>query len=157
MRSLTNHRHPEQIASARMIEKYELFDGARIELAIFAELQRDLRHPVRLARRIDAKGVGFSFGHPHSGIDHGGQEEKHRGKDQREKRQAGGIRDSAYAPALAPFIDRALEEKAERREAEKEEDAEISDELDVVIQAVGTHFVGHYPAKFRQGAIPPQI
>ena len=51
--------HPEP--GARVIEKNDFLDGARVGFAVLGQLQIDLGLAMRLARQIEAKAVGLYF------------------------------------------------------------------------------------------------
>ena len=58
---LPDHHHVDAVAARRVIEEHELFERRRIELAVFAQMQRGLGEAVRLARGIDAENVRLRF------------------------------------------------------------------------------------------------
>src|SRR2546423_6376 len=111
MRGFPIHRHPNPGAAARMIEENEFFDRTWIELAIGAEFQRHLRHPVRLARRVDTESIRFAFRHANGGIPDWREKKKYDSKDQRKKGQPGGICDSSNTPVCAPSSHGNIEER----------------------------------------------
>src|SRR4051794_18593695 len=140
-----------------MIEENEFLERTRVKFAVFAKFQGDLCHAVWLTRGVDAEGVGLPFRYSNGGVDHWGKKKEHGREDQRKERQPGGISDSANAPTLPPFVDRALEEEAEGGESDQKEDAEIQHEFEAVIENVMPHLVRHHFADFRQGALFQKI
>src|ERR1051325_7500629 len=102
MRRLPIHRHPNPSPATWVIEEDKFLQRRWIKLPVSAKLQRNHGHPLRFSRCVDAESVRFAFSHPYRSILDRCQEEKYSAENQREQRQAGGIRDTADIPTLAP-------------------------------------------------------
>src|SRR5215471_14239237 len=63
------HSHLDPGPAAWMIKENKFFERRRIELAIRAELERDARFAVGLARSVDPELVRFAFGGAHNRIE----------------------------------------------------------------------------------------
>ena len=88
-----------------MVEEDEFFERRGIEFAVGAEFERDLRHSRRFARGVNPERVGFHFRDAGDGVVDRGQEERHRGHDEHEERQARWIGDTSHAPGGAPALE----------------------------------------------------
>ena len=75
MRGFPIHRHANPGATARMIEEDEFLHRRRIQFAISAEFERHFRESIRLARGIDAEGIGLHFRDAGDGVVDWGDEE----------------------------------------------------------------------------------
>src|SRR5262249_52746611 len=82
VRGFPVHSHLDPGAAAWMIVENKFFERRRIELAIRAELERDARFAVGLARSVDPELVRFAFGGAHNRIENGRYQKGERHEDQ---------------------------------------------------------------------------
>ena len=70
------HRHPDAGAATRVIEENKFFERTRIEFAVGAEFQGDLRESIGLTGGVDPEGIGLALRHSHCRVRNGSDKEK---------------------------------------------------------------------------------
>ena len=74
----------DECGSSRwVIEEHELLHGPGMHPAVFGKLHCGFGEPIRLARGIQAKGIGLGFHAAGHGVGHRGQQEHEHGKQRR--------------------------------------------------------------------------
>src|SRR5215210_6244245 len=99
---LPPHRHQDAVATAGMVEEDPLLQRTGGELAVFAELQRDLGEAVRLTGGVEAEDVRLRLGRADEGVVERCEHEEEDREHRHEQRQAGRVAHPAKAPALPP-------------------------------------------------------
>src|SRR5262245_58778644 len=113
------HLHSNPCAATGVIVKDEVLQWLRVELAIGAEFQRYLCHPVGLTRGVDSKSVRFTLRDAHHCVEKRRAEKKQCADNQCHKRQSGWIGNSAYAPRVAEASDDYIKEDSRNGEADE--------------------------------------
>src|SRR5437588_8824462 len=101
MRRLPIHRHTNAGPAARVIEENKFFHRRRVQLAIGAELERNLRHTVRFPRSIEPEDVGLGFRHPGHSITERRGEKRIEGENESNHRESRGISYATNTPGGA--------------------------------------------------------
>src|SRR3990172_8306678 len=154
---LPPHGHFDARAAARVVEEDPLLERPGVELPVLAELESYLGETLGLPRRIETEEVRFRFIRANEAVDEGcGEEEvdrEHRG----EKRKAGLVLNAADSPSLPKTPLRRSIAPSQKRESQKEEDAEEQQSLVDVVQHVVPHLVAHHRADLLGGAAREKV
>src|SRR5580700_11802341 len=119
MRRLPIHGHADARAATRMVEENDLLPFTWIELAVFAQLERNRGKSIRLARSVDSKSISFAFDRSSIGVVDRREKEGVNTENQCEQGQAGGVGDSAHAPAASPALHCLVECTASNKQPDK--------------------------------------
>src|SRR5438477_12401821 len=109
-----------------MIVKDEFLERRRVELAIGAEFERYVCHPVRLTGGVDSKRVRFTLGDAHHGVEKRRGEKKQCAEDQRQQREPGRIGNAAHAPFVAPASDGCIKQNSSKCKSDEDENSEVA-------------------------------
>ncbi len=126
-----------------MVVEDPLFERPRIELAVLAQLERDLGKALGLAGGVQSVEVGFDLVDANVGVEERRgekEEERHQSAQQRQTRQ---VADPAHAPPSAPSRDDAVEDQVNEQEAEHQYEPEKENRLVDVVQSVVADLVSH--------------
>src|SRR5437588_13050516 len=83
------------------MEENTFFHRRRIQLAIGAELERNLRHTVRFSRSIEPEDVGLGFRYPGHSVTERRGEKRIDGENESDHRESRGISYATNTPGLA--------------------------------------------------------
>src|SRR5206468_10718206 len=112
-----------------MIVKDEFLERRRVELAIGAEFERHLCHPVGLTRGVDSKSVRFTLSDAHHGVQKRRGEKKQCAENQCQQRESGWIGNAAYAPFFAPVPDGCVKQASGKCASDEDKNAQIGYQL----------------------------
>src|SRR5881392_3655469 len=112
-----------------MIEEDKFLQRCRIELAISAELQRRLRHPIWFPRSVESESVGFSLGYADHGIEKRCGDEKEGAQNQYQQWKSGRIGNAANIPLVSPAPHSAVKQSASKRESHEDKNSGIDQQF----------------------------
>src|ERR1043166_8139302 len=157
MRRFPVNRLPKTPGPALTIEKDEFLQRTGIEFAISAKFERDLRHAIGFAARVDRECVCFAFCHTNQRVAERRQDKGEYAVNQYQERQPCRIGNPADGPSFSPALDRCMEKDPAQGKADENKKKKISEEMGGVVEHVMSHLVCHDLANFGQRALVEQI